>query len=117
MIKIDSCHFENCGVGISTPANADIEISRNTFLKCDEAIEIRDQVSLIEALGLRPETPIEHVRELIKFVRDHNPDLQQIHKKAQEAGIREWLSTGANLGTIATTLKELMPSLRQFISN
>lgn len=55
-VKIYGNTIRNCGTGISTSKDADVEIGTNEIIDSNIAIELRDPSSFLECLGLQKDT-------------------------------------------------------------
>ncbi len=110
-IKIYDNHFENCGTGISAPSDANIDIGANRFVACGKAIDLRAPKSLLGALGLQPDTPLELLKEALSFIGSGQHTEPQITEKAASTGLFNWLSAGAD----ATTLVQGLASLYTYV--
>jgi hypothetical protein len=110
-IKIFNNHFENCGTGISAPSDANVEIGANSFVACGRAIDLRAPESLLGALGLSPETPLEVLREVLSFIGTSERTEPEIAEKATATGLFKWLSAGAD----TTTLVQGLAALYQYV--
>ena len=106
-IKIHGNYFENCGTGISAPTDSDLEIGANQFVACGKAIDLRDPPSLIRALGLRDETPMPLIREILAFVGATPRSELEVQSKSESIGLLKWLSAGADASTLASTVTAL----------
>lgn len=115
-INISNNHFENCGTGISAPADADVDIGANRFVACGRAIDVRAPESLLGALGLRGDTPLNVLREVLAFVGGDARTEPEIAAKAKSAGLLDWLSAGANVVTLASGLASLAPHVKQILA-
>ena len=108
-IRIFGNTFENCGTGISAPKDAHLEIGANQFFACGKAIDLRDPPSLMQAMGLKNDTPIPLVRELFEFVASARPEEPELRKKAESIGLLKWLSAGADASTLISAMANLYP--------
>ena len=115
-IKIYDNHFENCGTGISAPSDADIDIGANRFVACGKAIDLRVPESLLGALGLSAETPLEVLREVLTFVGSASRTEPEVAEKATSAGLFKWLSAGADATTLVSGLASLVPHVPQILA-
>lgn len=115
-IKIYDNHFEGCGTGISAPSDANVEIGANRFFACGKAIDLRAPESLLGALGLRPDTPPEMLREVISFIGASQRTEPEIAEKATSIGLFKWLSAGADTTTLVQGLATLYPYVQKILS-
>ncbi|WP_137885160.1 hypothetical protein [Pseudomonas sp. 2FE] len=115
-IKIYDNHFENCGTGISAPADADIDIGANRFVACGKAIDIRTPESLFGALGLRNDTPPELLREVLSFIGNTHRAEAEIAEKAASVGLFKWLSASADTTTLISGLASLYQYVPQILA-
>lgn len=106
-IKISENYIEGGGIGISVPAEAEVDIEKNRIIACGKAIEIRAPESLLGALGLRPDTPLDSLREVLSFIRSAPRTHPEIVAKATSAGLFGWLSAGADSTTLISGLASL----------
>ncbi|MCH4271785.1 hypothetical protein [Kerstersia gyiorum] len=106
-IKIYNNRFENCGTGISAPADADVDIGANSFIACGKAIDLRGPESLLGFLGLKNDTPLHVLREVLCFVGKAQRTELEIQDKADSAGLFSWLSVGADTTTLVSGLASL----------
>ena len=110
-IKIYGNHFENCGTGISAPKDAHLEVGLNTFIACDKAVDLRDPPSLMQALGLKSDTPIPVLRELLEYLAAGQRSEADVKAKAESVGPFKWLSAGADAATLASAILSLQPNV------
>ena len=115
-VKIYDNHFENCGTGISAPADANVVIGANRFVACGKAIDLRAPESLLGALGLRPDTPFETLREVLAFVGGGQRTTPEIAEKANSVGLLKWLSAGADTTTLVSGLASLYQHVPQILA-
>ncbi|WP_146076060.1 hypothetical protein [Caldimonas caldifontis] len=115
-IKICDNHFENCGTGISAPADADVDIGANCFVACGKAIDLRAPESLLGALGLNADTPLDVLREVLTFVGSAPRTEPEIAAKATSAGLFNWLSAGADTATLVSGLASLYQHVPQILA-
>lgn len=108
-IKIYGNHFENCGTGISAPKDADLDIGANQFVACGRAIDLRDPPTLLQALGLREETPLPLVREVFAYVSSSQRSDPEVRSKAESIGLLKWLSAGADASTLISAIASMYP--------
>ena len=99
-VKIIDCRIENCGTGISAPADMKLDIRGTSIANCGQAIELRDPPSLLSALGLQPETPPAILREVLQFVSMGVSEPAAVKAKAESAGLLKWLAAGSDLTTV-----------------
>jgi hypothetical protein len=110
-ISIKNPFIERAGRGISMPADADVDVDGGTFRDItNEAILIRDRS--IASLGLRPDTPLEHIRALAEALNNGTlePVEATVAAEAERRGLSQWLADGANATTIGTALVGLYNS-------
>ena len=105
--KIHGNQFHNCGTGISAPSDANLDIGDNQFVACGKAIDLRDTPSLISALGLRSDTPIELVREILSFSGVAPRSASDIQSKSESIGLFKWLAAGADTSTLVSAVAGL----------
>lgn len=106
-IRIFGNHFENCETGISAPKDANLEIGGNQFVACGKAIDLRDPPTLMQAMGLRNDTPTPLVRELFEFAAAAQREEVELQSKAESIGLLDWLAAGANASTLIAALVSL----------
>ena len=116
VIKIYDNHFENCGTGISAPSDADVDIGANRFVACGKAIDLRAPESLLGALGLRPDTPLEVLKEVLSFIGSGQHTELEITEKTASTGIFNWLSAGADTATLVQGLATLYQYVPQILA-
>ncbi|HEY9193880.1 MAG TPA: hypothetical protein VIO81_13500 [Methyloversatilis sp.] len=115
-IKIYDNHFENCGTGISAPSDASVDIGANRFVACGKAIDLRAPESLLDALGLRPDTPLEVLKEVFSFIGAGQRTEPEIMEKAKSTGLFQWLSAGADAVALVQGLTALCPYVPQILA-
>jgi len=116
VIKIYDNHFENCGTGISAPSDANVDIGTNRFVACGKAIDLRAPECLLGALGLRSDTPLEVLKEVLSFVGSGRHTELEISEKAKSTGLFNWLSAGANAATLVQGLSSLYQYVPQILA-
>ena len=116
VIKIYDNHFENCGTGISAPSDANIDIGTNRFVACGKAIDLRAPESLLGALGLQPDTPLEVLIEVLSFIGSGQHAEPQITEKVASTGLFKWLSAGADATTLVQGLVSLYPQMPKILA-
>lgn len=99
-MEIINCRIENCGTGISAPADMKLDIRGTSIANCGRAIELRDPPSLLAALGLQPNTPPADLREVLQFVGAGFSDPPAVKSKAESAGLVKWLAAGSDFTTV-----------------
>lgn len=110
VVKIYDNKIVKCGVGISTPKDANVEIGTNDFQDCGIAIELRDPPSFLESVGLMPDTPIEKVVAILKSIDKGDIDDKNLESEMEKRGLFEYLSAGANVSTLVSALVQLSTS-------
>jgi hypothetical protein len=116
VIKIFDNHFEGCGTGISTPSDANVEIGANRFVACGKAIDLRAPESLLGVLGLRPDTPLEVLKEVFKFIGASKRTEPEITNKVTSSGLLKWLSAGSDTTTVVQGLAALYQYVPQILA-
>ena len=109
-VKIIGNKIENCGTGISTPKEADVEIGNNDITNCDTAIELRDPPRFLASLGLKEDTPTEKVVAVLNAIYNGRTDEQAIESEIKQAGLLDYLSGAANLTTLVSGFYQLSNS-------
>lgn len=109
-IVIKNNKIINCGTGISSPKDADVEIDDNSFVNCGTAIELREQPSFFLNLGLKEDTPIEMILQVLYLLRDEKVKKSDIDEKIKKVGLLDWISATANISTVASAFYELLTS-------
>jgi hypothetical protein len=109
-VKIYGNTIQNCGTGISIPKDADVEIGTNNIIDCNIAIELRDPPSFIECLGLRKDTPIDKVLQVLNVLTDEKVQKSEIEEKIKNVGLLDWLSATANASTVINAFYQLVTS-------
>ena len=115
-IRIFGNSFENCGVGISAPADANVEMGGNRFTACGKAIDLREPQTLMRALGLSDDTPAPLVRELFEFLASAQRSKTEIAEKAESTGLFNWLAAGANAATLVSATMELYKHVPEILA-
>jgi len=100
----------NCGIGISIPKDADIDIAENEISACNTAIELRDPPTFLENLGLKRDTPPEMVVAVLKAISNGANDKDSIENEVKSVGLLDYLSGTANLTTIVSAFYGLSQS-------
>ncbi len=107
-VKIFGNTITNCGTAISAPANANLEIGQNAISQCQKAIELRDSPSLLQSLGLPPDTPIDMLREVLSTLAQSGDGTGERRQEiVKNSRLGKWLGTSANVAQIAGTFLTL----------
>lgn len=109
-VKIYGNKITNCGTGISTPKDANVEIGTNDISGCGTAIELRDHPSFVESIGLRADTPIEKLVYVLEAMENGATKKEEIEAEVKQAGLLEYLSGAANVVTLVSALYQLSSS-------
>ena len=105
VIKINGCHIEGCGVGISTDGSIDLDISETKIIGCQKAIEQRDRLGAFQAIGLPADTPPDLLIEALKLLLKYeDADPKQSAEALSKTKLFEWLSGTANTTTVLNNL-------------
>ena len=115
-IKIYDNYIENCGAGISAPSDADIDIQGNRFFSCGKAIDFRAPESLLGYLGLRPDTPLSKLREILSFMSASRRTESEITAKAESSGFSKWILAAGNTTTFVQGLVALYQHLPNILA-
>lgn len=116
VIKIYDNHIEGCAIGISAPADANLDIGTNRFVACEKAIDIRAPEALLGGLGLNPDTPLEVLYDVLAYLGADRRTGAEISEKVQSTGLLKWLSAGADASTLICGLGSLMPNIPQILA-
>ncbi len=109
-IKIFGNKITNCGTGISTPKDANVEIGNNDITHCDIAIELRDPPSFIESIGLKSDTPTDKIVSVLTAILNGATDKVSIEAEVKKIGLLEHLSGAANISTLVSAFYQLSSS-------
>ena len=109
-VKIYDNTIIDCGVGVSTPKDADVEIGTNDFQNCDIAIELRDPPSFLESIGLMSDTPIEKIVAILQSINEGDMDDKNLESEIEKSGLFDYLSAGANTSTLVSAFMQLSTS-------
>lgn len=109
-VKIFGNKIDNCGTGISTPKDADVEIGTNDITNCGTAIELRDPPSLLASLGLKENIPTEKVIAVLNAISSGATDEPAIESEIRKIGLLDYLSGAANLTTLVSGFYQLSNS-------
>ena len=109
-IKIYNNTMIDCGVGISSPKDANVEIGANNFKNCGTAIELRDPPSFIEHIGLRADTPVEKVIAILQSIDNGELNNKNLDHEIEKSGLFDYLSAGANASTLISAFMQLSAS-------
>ncbi|MCX9157287.1 hypothetical protein OPU71_14255 [Niveibacterium sp. 24ML] len=104
-IHLNNVRISNCGGGISAPKDAEIHANNLEIVNTAQAIELRDPPSILQRLGLPPETPPEYLIEALKILEATN-DMPQNERldRLRESKLIKWLGVTADLTGLGTTL-------------
>lgn len=111
--KIFDCVFEASpgaegAVGISAPADIDLEVVRATFKNCKTGIELRDPPTILSAIGLPQDTPINLLRETLEvLLATEGQGPKASGEEASRTRLFDWLGGIANATNILTNLVAL----------
>ncbi|WP_178861609.1 hypothetical protein [Thiomicrorhabdus cannonii] len=104
-IKIIDCHIENCGTGISSSSDVELDISGTKIIACKKAIELRDPPSVLDSLGLPADTPTELLKEVLEtLLKTESKTPVQSAEIISKASLFEWLGGIANSSSILSNL-------------
>lgn len=107
-ITIKDCHIENCGTGISTDGNIQLDISRTRIINCKKAIDHRDPPGIIQALGLPSTTPSKLLVESLELLLEkQNEDPEHLAQEVSKTDLFQYLGGAANATTILSNLISL----------
>lgn len=109
-VKIYDNKIIDCGVGVSTPKDADVEIGTNDFQNCGIAIELRDPPSFLESIGLMSDTPIEKIVAILQSINKGDMDDKNLESEIEKSGLFDYLSAGANTSTLVSAFMQLSTS-------
>jgi hypothetical protein len=109
-VKIYGNKITNCGTGISTPKDADVEIGTNHITDCGVAIELRDPLSFIESIGLSPDTPVEKVLVVLEAISNGKNRESDIVDEVKKSGLLDYLSGAANITSLVSAFYQLSNS-------
>jgi hypothetical protein len=109
-VKIYGNKISNCGTGISTQKDANVEIGTNDISDCGTAIELRDPPSFIESMGLKPDTPTDKIVSVLNAISNDATDKDSIEKKVKKVGLLDYLAGAANVSTLVSAFYQLSSS-------
>jgi len=109
-VKIFGNKISNCGAGISTPKDANVEIGANDITYCGTAIELRDPPSFIESIGLKADTPTDKIVSVLTAILNGAIDKALIEEEVKKVGLLEYLSGAANISTLVSAFYQLSSS-------
>jgi len=105
VINLKNVRIDNCGTGISAPKDAQINTDGLEIKNTKNAIELRDQPSLLLSLGLPNDTPPSYLIEALNILDKHNTLAPAIRiEKLRKSNLIKWLGVTADLTTLGTTL-------------
>lgn len=106
MHKLTDVHIADCAIGISMPKHgADTDFTRVTIERCGTGIEYKDAPSLVSALGLPPDTPIDDLIAIIKILKSHEKtDVNQKEALIKRSSLNTIVSQAVNSTTIIANL-------------
>ena len=90
--------------------NADVEFGANKIVNCKTAIELRDPPGFIESLGLRRDTPIDKVLQVLSALSEGKTNQLEIKSVVKEVELIDWLSGVANVSTLINVFYQLTNS-------
>jgi hypothetical protein len=107
-IKIIDCHIENCGTGISSSGDVELDISGTKIIDCKKAIELRDPPGVLQSLGLPADTPAGLLKEALEVLLKYQDESPEASAEAvSKTSLFEWLGGVANSTTILANLVSL----------
>jgi hypothetical protein len=91
--------ISKCLVGVSVGQAADVKIA-GLIEHCNTAVLQRDSHSLVELLGLHPETPVEELIAVINALRE-NPNASDVEmvQVIENTGVWGWIQRSADAAT------------------
>ncbi|GAC27890.1 hypothetical protein [Brumicola pallidula] len=110
VVRITGNTITNCGTGISTPKDANVEIGANNISECKVAIELRDPPSFIESLGLNANTPTDKIVSVLNAIGSGSNDKESITAEVEKSGLLSYLSSAADITTLVSALYQISTS-------
>ncbi|MBU9502803.1 hypothetical protein KTE68_21875 [Burkholderia multivorans] len=107
-IKVNGCHFEYNGIGISVAEGGDMEVSETTFVGNGKAIEVRDAPPLMEQLGLPDEVSAEDFVAVIRAMQQM--PAQEREGVLKSSKIWPFIQNAANVAQIVGTFLSIASS-------
>ena len=110
-ITLKNVTIDNCGTGISAPADAKIDADGLVITNTQKAIELRNPATLLGALGLPENTPPELLIDALRHLRQQSqlPRGKRI-ESLRETGLLKWLGASADLTTLGQALLKIQES-------
>ena len=107
-IKINDCHIEKCGTGISSTGDIELDISGTKIIDCKKAIELRDPPGVFQSLGLPADTPAGLLKEALEVLLQSEKESPEASAEAvSKTSLFEWLGRAANATSILANLVSL----------
>jgi len=110
VVKIYGNKISNCGTGISTPSDANVEMGNNEITDCGKAIELRDPPSFIESIGLNPDTPTEKIISVLNAIQNGATEKILIEEEIKKAGLLDYLSASSSVVTLVSAFYQISSS-------
>jgi hypothetical protein len=104
-INISGFRIDNCHIGISAPKDANMKIEGLEISNTYKAFELRDPPSLLQSLGLPPNTPPVYLIEALRIL-EGSSKLESAARieKLRESNLVKWLGVTADLTSLGVTL-------------
>lgn len=92
-------------VSLPHGAEADLQFQGNSITDCENVVEQRDEQSIVEAIGLPADTPIEQVLEVLKVLREHPvANAEQATEIVKSSKLWAYVERSASAATVIQSL-------------
>ncbi|WP_144401843.1 hypothetical protein [Pseudomonas lactis] len=92
-------------VSLPRGAEADLQFQGNSITDCENVVEQRDEQSVVEAIGLPADTPIEQVLEVLTALRDRpEANAEQVAEIVKNSKLWAYVERSASAATVIQSL-------------
>lgn len=99
MNRIINCTVIDCGIGVSLPKDGNVSVEGLSAIRTGLAVEVRDEPSLLEQIGLPKNTPVDMVIEALNGLSNLKATKEEKLNSLEGSKLANWLLT--SLGTTA----------------
>jgi len=110
MLSAKNLTIDNCGIGISMPADANAEFDGLVITNTQRAIELRDPPGVLQQLGLSPETPADLVTEVLRFLEQPGVPVEEKQAFFSSSRITGFIAGAGNLASVFSALLSVADS-------
>jgi len=108
-LHLKNVRIYNCGTGISVPKDARIEAYGLEITNTGRAIDLRDPPSLLQSIGLPPDTPNPYLLEALRIPEGANslPPQERV-ERLRDSNLVKWLGISADISGLVGALSSLL---------